>query len=116
MKKLLLFEFDDLRDILAAAGAMKPFGAEVVTVSRSSYGLTLEALARGETIQSAGHAALGGRLLVFCGMDTELDGALSALRNVGITGMKAVLTPSNRAWTPERLYRELERERRSMGG
>lgn len=116
MKKLLLFEFDDLGDILAVAGAVRPFGIETAAVSRGSYGLTLEALSRGETDRSSGHAALGGKLLVFCGVEAELDGVLAAIRDAGIVGMKAVLTPSNRTWTPPRLYRALALERKGMGG
>ena len=41
---------------------------------------------------------------------------LAALRGAGIVCLKAVLTPANRDWTPGRLYRELERERRAMEG
>ena len=55
-------------------------------------------------------------MLVFCGLDRELDALLVSLRQAGIICLKAVLTPNNRTWTPERLYRELERERRAMGG
>lgn len=116
MKKVLLFEFDDLWEILAVTGAAAQCGAESVTIGRGSYGLTLEQLTRGETAQETGRTALGGKMLVFCGLDGELDGLLAALRTRGITGLKAVLTPGNRTWTPERLYRKLERERRTMGG
>ena len=49
-------------------------------------------------------------------MERELDQMLGALRAAGIVCLKAVLTPANRDWTPGRLYRELEREHRAMGG
>ena len=47
---------------------------------------------------------LGGSVLGFASADSS-----SASK-------EAVLTPSNRNWTPGRLYQELERERRAMGG
>lgn len=114
MKKVLLFGFDALPEIMAAVSAVQRFGGEAVAVPRSDWGLTLDALARGQHGSAA--APAGGKMLVVCGMDAELDGLLAALRQAGITCPKAVLTPSNRGWTAGRLYRELERERRAMGG
>lgn len=114
MKKVLMFGFDALPEILTVAGIVKQFGGEAAAVSRESCGLTLGALAQGET-GSVGLAP-GGKLLVFCGLERELDELLAALRGTGIVCMKAVLTAANRDWTPGRLYRELERERRAMGG
>ena len=99
MKKVLMFGFDALPEILTVAGIVKQFGGEAAAVSRESCGLTP-----------------GGKLLVFCGLERELDELLAALRGTGIVCMKAVLTAANRDWTPGRLYRELERERRAMGG
>ena len=114
MKKVLMFGFDALPEILTVAGLTKRCGAEAVTVSRESCGLTLGALAQGKT--GAVGLAPGGKLLVFCGLERELDELLAALRGEGIVCLKAVLTPANRDWTPGRLYRELEREHRAMGG
>ena len=48
--------------------------------------------------------------------DAMAPGLLAALRGAGIVCLKAVLTSANRDWTPGRLYRELEREHRAMGG
>lgn len=111
-----MFGFETLPEIMAVAGAAQRFGAEAVNVPRSGWGAALDALSRGETGSSAAPGAPVGRMLVFCGLDGELDGLLSVLRTAGIVCLKAVLTPSNRTWTPSRLYRELERERRIMGG
>ena len=99
MKKILLFGFDALPEILTAAGIARRFDAEAVTVSREGCGLPV-----------------GGKMMVFCGLERELDDLLAALHGAGIVCLKAVLTPSNRNWTPGRLYQELERERRAMGG
>ena len=114
MKKILMFGFDTLPEILTVAGIAGRCGAEAVNVPKGSCGLTLAALERGET--GSGGTPAGGRMLVFCGMERELDGLLAALREAGIVCLKAVLTPANRDWTPGRLYRELERERRVMEG
>ena len=101
MKKILLFGFDALPEILTAAGIARRFDAEAVTVSREGCGLTLAALSQGQTAGGAG-LPVGGKMMV--------------LHGAGIVCLKAVLTPSNRNWTPGRLYQELERERRAMGG
>ena len=114
MKKILMFGFDALPEILAVAGIAQKYGAEAVNVPKGSCHLTLAALERGET--GSGGMAAGGRMLVFCGLERELDGLLAALRGAGIVCLKAVLTPANRDWTPGRLYRELEREHRAMEG
>lgn len=115
MKKILLFGFDALPEILTAAGIARRFDAEAVTVSREGCGLTLAALSQGQTAGGAG-LPVGGKMMVFCGLERELDDLLAALHGAGIVCLKAVLTPSNRNWTPGRLYQELERERRAMGG
>lgn len=114
MKKILMFGFDALPEILTVAGIAQKYGAEAVNVPKGSCHLTLAALERGET--GSGGMAAGGRMLVFCGLERELDGLLAALRGAGIVCLKAVLTPANRDWTLGRLYRELERERRAMEG
>ena len=102
MKKVLLFGFETLPEILTVAGIVQQFGGEAVPVAKESCGLTLEALAQGKTGRESG-VPIGGKMLVFCGLERELD------------GLKAVLTPDNRSWTPGRLYRELQREHRAMG-
>ena len=115
MKKILMFGFQDLGEIMKIAAAAERCGAELQPVGRESCALTLEALSRGKT--GGGTPAVPiGKMLVFCGLDRELDALLASLRQAGVVCLKAVLTPDNRTWTPERLYRELEREHRAMGG
>lgn len=60
MKKILLFGFDALPEILTAAGIARRFDAEAVTVSREGCGLTLAALSQGQTAGGAG-LAVGGK-------------------------------------------------------
>ena len=112
-RKLLLFGFEELPTILAAAAAAGPFGAEVVPVARQDYNKPLAVLA--VLPFNGGH--LGGRMVVLCGLEDQVDCLLPALRQAGIGRdcLKAVLTPDNRSWTPGRLYRELQREHRVMG-
>ena len=114
MKKILMFGFRDLGEIMKIAAAAERCGAELQPVGRESCTLTLEALSHRNTGGAASDPI--GNIQVFSGQDLELDTRLLSLRHAGIVCLKAVLTPNNRTWTPERLYRELERERRTMGG
>ena len=120
-RKLLLFGFEELPTILAAAAAAGPFGAEVVPVARQDYNKPLAVLAGLDddpgTVLPFNGGPLGGRMVVLCGLEDQVDRLLPALRQAGIGRdcLKAVLTPDNRSWTPGRLYRELQREHRAMG-
>ena len=114
MKKVLLFGFETLPEILTVAEIVQQAGGEVVPVAKERCGATLGALLAGTAAGESG-VPIGGKMLVFCGMDRELDGLLAALRRAGVVCLKAVLTPDNRSWTPGRLYRELQREHRAMG-
>ena len=49
MKKVLLFGFETLPEILTVAGIVQQFGGEAVPVAKEGCGLTLEALAQGKT-------------------------------------------------------------------
>ena len=61
---------------------------------------------------------LGGRMVVFCGLEDQMDALLPALRQAGIGPdcLKAVLTPHNRAWNAMTLHQELLREHQAMNG
>ena len=100
-RKLLLFGFEELPTILAAAAAAGPFGAEVVPVARQDYNKPLAVLAGLDddpgTVLPFNGGPLGGRMVVLC-------------------GLKAVLTPHNRTWTAVKLYQELLREHQAMNG
>ncbi len=114
MKKILLFGFDGPASILAAAAAVKPFGAEVVPVPRTAYGQSLASLAEKGPLPGEAGAPPGERMLVLCGLERELDALLPALSAAGVGCLKAVLTPHNRSWTAVKLFRELQRERRDL--
>ena len=88
---LLLFGYDQLPVILAAEAAVKPFGATLQVVGPRSCGLTL-----------------------LCGLDRHVDALIPALQKAGILCPKAVLTETNRSWTPPALLAELHRERAAL--
>ena len=120
--KLLLFGFEELPTILAAAAAAGPYGAEVVPVARQDYNKPLAVLAGldddpGTLLPFAG-GPLGGRMVVFCGLEDRMDALLPALRQAGIGPdcLKAVLTPINRTWNAVKLHEELLWEHQAMNG
>ena len=86
---LLLFGYDQLPVILAAEAAVKPFGA---------------------TLQVVGPR----QMAVLCGLDRHVDALIPALQKAGILCPKAVLTDTNRSWTPPALLAELHRERAAL--
>ena len=87
-RKLLLFGFEELPTILAAAAAAGPFGAEVVPVARQDYNKPLAVLAGLDddpgTVLPFNGGPLGGRMVVLCGLEDQVDCLLPALRQAGI--------------------------------
>jgi hypothetical protein len=120
--KILLFGFDSLLNVLALEKAVQPFGVELVPVARQDYHKTLAALAgldaAPRTMIPYAGGALGGRMLVLCQLEKQLDVLLPVLRSAGAGPecLKAVLTPHNRNWNPVMLYGELLREHKEMQG
>lgn len=115
--KILLFGFDSLLSILALEAAVGPCGAEVVPVARTDYNQPIAVLA-GEDTSSAvtqpyAGPALGGKMLLLCGLEDRLDQLLPVLAQAGAGSdcMKAVLTAHNRNWNAVTLFAELQRER-----
>ena len=120
--KILLFGFDSLLNVLALEKAVKPLGVELVPVARTDYNKPLAALAGLDTMPGAvmpyAGGPLGGRMMVLCGLEKQLDGLLPVLNRAGAGPdcLKAVLTPSNRGWNVVMLHAELLREHREMQG
>ena len=142
-RKLLLFGFEELPTILAAAAAAGPFGAEVVPVARQDYNKPLAVLAgldddpgtvlpeicalakkygarvMVDDAHGLGVLGQGGRgTASYFGLEDQVDCLLPALSQAGIGRdcLKVVLTPHNRTWTAVKLYQELLREHQAMNG
>ena len=118
--KLLLYGFDTLPAILAVEAAAKPLGARVIPVGRADYNKPLAVMAGLDTAPGpmADYAggSLGGRMIVLCGLEKQLDTLLPALSQAGAGPdcLKAVLTPHNRGGNGVMLYAELQKERRAF--
>ena len=107
------------------AGRVKQYCAiqslRLRVVERGQLGQSVGALARGTAAGgvSTPVPAVPEPVLVFCGLHSaQLDHMLSALRRMEVprTVMKAVLTPTNAAWSFAALYGELCRERTAVEG
>ena len=118
MKPLLLcvhMEPGRLLRVSMIAGAL---GITVKEVKEDQEGQKLEALCGLKPAGPAGgKARIGGEMAVMAFFPEQLmDALFEALRKNGLERprLMAVLTPTNRAWTAERLYRELQKEYAAM--
>ena len=108
---------------LAGAGLAalcKRQGIRLRPVQPGEYALPIGALA-GIPVSAATGAVppspFADEMLVMCHMlSDQLDAFLQGMRDLGIARipLKAVLTPSNVAWTSSRLHDELSREHEAM--
>lgn len=124
-KKILLFGFETLPEILPIASVAESFGAEAIPISLTDYrrsladlaGLELSRTQKNQSAQIYKGGPLGGRMLVLCNLEKQLDILLDALARAGVgpSCLKAVLTPTNRAWDPLALYTVLQREQQQLG-
>ncbi len=93
------------------AGAL---GITVKEVKEEQAGQRLEALCGLKPLALAGKKArIGGEMAVMAFFPEKLmDALFDAIRKNGLERprLMAVLTPTNRAWTMERLYGELQKE------
>ena len=99
--------------------ACRAAGAQLRAVKADEFALPVGALAGIPVRRAAGSAADAGftePMLVMCGMlSDQLDAFLAALREAGLrVPLKAVLTPTNVAWTSAALRDELTREHETM--
>ena len=93
------------------AGAL---GITVKEVKDDQAGQRLEALCGLKPLAPGGkNARIGGEMAVMAFFpDKLMDALFAAIRKNGLERprLMAVLTPTNRAWTLERLYGELQKE------
>ena len=94
-------------------------GIKLRVLENTDLGRPLTALAQG---LRPGSSPVPGEplpepVLIFCHFsDSQLDRALRSLRRLEVFCLKAILTPSNSAWTLRELYGELIKERSQLGG
>lgn len=117
MGTILLYGFEELNDILAVKAAAGPFQAEVKPVWHDGWRTPIGALVGRKTRparEGVFSGKLGGQMMVFCDMDSQMDDLLPALRQAGIGPecYKAVLTSWNQEWDGIALFAELQKERR----
>ena len=134
MKKILLFHMNMTR-IAEISAVCRGLGIQVRPVAPSEYGQALGMLAGMALPEGMGMpvemgmpttppdkirmpgSGITSEMLVFAGMDQpEVFAFLQALREAGIASvaLKAMVTPFNACWSPEKLYRELEKEHAAM--
>ena len=106
-------EFSKLRQIFAM------LRLRMRAVNPDQYHLTLAELAEGKGETGESQEPIQEAMLVFCGLgDAFLNQVLQVIRVAKLPPipLKAVLTPSNAAWSFRALYGELCLERRAMAG
>ena len=112
MPTLLLFNIAPQKRAALQVIALR-CGCRMQIVPPERFNATLELILSGEMEEAAPAEAFTDELLVMAGLnERQLDMALSELRRRRVyIPLKAVLTPTNAAWTPGELYAELCRER-----
>lgn len=110
---VLLFNISDAKRGTVKLIAMR-LGIQCVSVSRDKYGMPLESILSGiEQGPDCQSSEIPEEMAVLCNFSGVLfNRFLDELRRkkAGIA-LKAVLTDSNRSWSPGELYTELCRER-----
>lgn len=105
---------------IALTEALRPCKIGVRAVTAQELPLPVGALAQGISLPAPPKAALhaGIECVVFCHLgEGMLDAALAALKGAGLfVPYKAVLTPTNGAWTLDHLIGELMREHEAVQG
>lgn len=92
-------------------------GVRIQAVEAEQYGLPLEALLVHSPDRAPVSEEFSDPMLVFCAMERDrLDQLLSAMHRAQLPRihLKAMLTPTNRAWTSQQLWTELRREHQAM--
>lgn len=111
--KLLLFQISEGQILSKIRLAAMMCNVQVQVVQLGQYHQTVGQIALLPPLEeAAGGIQLPEPMMVLCVQQDALDGVLAALRNAGVPPIcKAVLTPTNAAWTPVQLLTELQRER-----
>lgn len=114
---VLVYEMTDPVRLKRLREIARPLQVQVRRIGSTEYQVPIRALL--ERRQPYPHAGENGEInaemIVFCGLtDSVLERFLYGLRRMGTVAHKAVLTPTNAAWSGAALFAELERERLEM--
>ena len=114
---ILTFNLSDARVSKLRFLCMK-LGLAVRAVPAESWGQPLSALCGlSETAEASPAETFAEELLVFCHMDNAaVNRFLQTARQMRFApvALKAILTPTNAAWTPAQLCAELKQERAAV--
>lgn len=121
---ILLFSVNDPALKAAVRRAFAPLHVALRAVDPADHALTLGELAAGtgsgandsSSPGSSADAVIPAPMLVFAGLPpAKFNMALQSLRaQRAVIPHKAVLTPTNAAWTPGKLFAEIDAERRAI--
>ena len=88
-------------------------GVGYVEVPQADFGLTIQEIMNGRHgVQTEAPFSESFLLLSNLSQD-QFNDVLDGMRGV-YTGLKAIVTPTNRRWTPEKLLREIQAEHAAM--
>ena len=115
---LILFNFTPsrLREIAPCAAE---FGFSLRPASGSEQRAPIGSIAGPAPADPLSAPSFGEEMMLFsCPESETVFRFLARLRETGIRppALKAVITPHNYLWTPERLYRELKAEQTALNG
>ena len=115
MPTLLLFNIAPQKRAALQVIALR-CGCRMQLVPAEQFGATLSQLLSGERGETVPVEPFTEELLVMAGLnERQLDAVLTDLRRRKVrVPLKAVVTPTNAAWTPGELYDELCRERQAI--
>lgn len=118
---ILLFNAPEKAELLKIEMALFPLRIRLKRVKKEEYNQPLGHLAGVKDIDPAegiyDGEELPGPMFVFCFLsDNRLNQALAALRKCGAGPFpyKAILTPTNSAWTAPECFEELKKEHETL--
>ncbi|HIX63861.1 MAG TPA: DUF3783 domain-containing protein [Candidatus Mediterraneibacter colneyensis] len=118
---ILLFNAPDKEKLLKIEMALFPLRLRLKRIQKEDYNQPLGFLAGMKDIAPAEGTFSGdelpGTMFVFCFLsDSRLNQALAALRRCGAGPFpyKAILTPTNSAWTAPDCFAELKKEHEAL--
>lgn len=119
---VLLFHIEDRAQKLSIEQALFPYHVRLRKIEKERYSETLGQLVglldTPDSPLPYDGDELEAPMMIFAGIpDRKLDSMLQSLRERKVRiPYKAILTPTNQAWTPQECFAELKREHEAMSG